>query len=271
MQKQLSFFQQFGLAIKSYGKAISFVFEKGLWMYFIYTIAIACLLTFGGMQLLHNLADWIEAWIMSYINTDSENSIFNFLGTALHVLLAVGLKILFFFIFSTLSKYILLILMSPIMALLSERTEEIISGKVYPFNLGQFLKDIGRGIVIALRNMSIEFGFIFLGFFVVWIPVIGWICALFLIIISYYFYGFSMIDYVSERRKMGISQSTSYVRKHKGLAIGNGFIFSLVFAIPFIGGIIAAVIAPVAACIAVMDLESREVHSTIAGKASPQN
>lgn len=258
MNNQLGFFQQFGLAIKSYGKAISFVFEKGLWMYFIYTIAIGCLLTFGGMQLLHALADWIKEWVMSYVNVDSDDGLFSFLGTALNVLLAVGLKILFFFVFSTLSKYILLIIMSPIMALLSERTEEIITGKVYPFHFGQFIKDIGRGVVIALRNMCIEFSFIFLGFFIMWIPVIGWAYALFLIIVSYYFYGFSMIDYVSERRKMGISKSTSYVRKHKGLAIGNGFIFSLIFAIPFIGAIIAAVIAPVAACIAVMDIDSRK-------------
>lgn len=258
MNKELTFFQQFGLAIKSYGKAISFVFEKGLWMYFIYTIAIGCLLTFGGMQLLHTFADWIKEWVMSYVNVDSEDGLFSFLGTALNVLLGVGLKILFFFVFSTFSKYILLILMSPIMALLSERTEEIITGNIYPFHFGQFLKDIGRGVVIALRNMCIEFGFIFLGFFVVWIPLIGWVFALFLIIVSYYFYGFSMIDYVSERRKMGISKSTSYVRKHKGLAIGNGFIFSLIFAIPLIGAIIAAVIAPVAACIAVMDIDSRK-------------
>ena len=261
MNNQLSFFGQFGLAIKSYGKAISFVFEKGLWIYFIYTIIIACLLTFGGFKLIHSLADWIEGWVMSYISSDSDTGIFSFLGTALHVLLSVGLKILFFFVFSTFSKYILLIIMSPIMALLSERTEEIITGNVYPFNIAQFIKDIVRGVVIALRNMFIEFGFIFLGFFVVWIPIIGWICALFLVVISYYFYGFSMIDYVSERRKMGISQSTSYVRKHKGLAIGNGFIFSLIFAIPFVGAIIGAVIAPVAACIAVMDLESRHAKN----------
>jgi CysZ protein len=150
--------------------------------------------------------------------------------------------------------------MSPIMALISERTEEIITGKVYPFNLAQFIKDIARGVVIALRNMFIEFGFIFLGFFIVWIPVIGWIGALFLIVLSYYFYGFSMIDYVSERRRMGISQSVDYVRKNKGLSIGNGFVFSLLFAIPLIGGMLAAVLSPVAACIAVLELENRNPY-----------
>lgn len=258
MEKQLSFFQQVGLAIKSYGKAISFVFEKGLWVYFIYAIIIAALLTFGGFQVVQMFSNWLEGFIVSYFDTSSTEGWLSFLGTALHFLLSIGLKILFFFIFSTFSKYILLILMSPIMALLSERTEEIITGKVYPFNLGQFVKDILRGILIALRNMFIEFAFIFLGFLIVWIPVIGWVSALFLIVLSYYFYGFSMMDYVNERRRKGISESVSYVRKNKGLAIGNGFVFALIFAIPYIGGMMAAVFAPVAACIAVIELESKK-------------
>ncbi len=258
MNQQLSFFQKFGLGIKSYGKAFSFVFEKGLWIYFIYTIVIAGLLTFFGFQLVRVFTDWLEGLIMSYFSSDIQTGWLSFLGDFLRLLLSIGLKILFFFIFSTFSKYILLILMSPIMSLLSERTEEIITGKVYPFQFKLFIKNIFRGVMIALRNMCIEFSFIFLSFFVCWIPVIGWACALFLLIISYYFYGFSMMDYVNERRKKGVSQSVSYVRKHKGLAIGNGFIFSLLFSIPFIGGMIATVVAPVAACIAVMDIESRE-------------
>jgi CysZ protein len=255
MQKQLSFFGQFGAAVKNYGKAISFVFEKGLWVYFIYSILIAGLLTFVGLELMRHLANVLETWIMSYFGLDQNESI---LGSALNIFLSVGLHILFYFIFSTFSKYILLILMSPIMSLLSERTEEIITGKVYPFNFSQFMKDILRGVLIALRNMSIEFTFIFLGFFIVWIPVLGWISALFLVVLSWYFYGFSMIDYVSERRRLKISESVKYVRKNKGLAIGNGFVFALIFAIPFIGAMLAAVLAPVAACAAVLDVENRK-------------
>lgn len=254
----MSFFEQIVLAIKSYGKAIVFVFEKGLWLYFIYSIIIAGLLTFVGFEIVRHMSNVIEEYILSFFIADNNVGWFSFLSGALSFLLSIGLKILFFFIFSTFTKYILLILMSPIMALISERTEEIISGNVYPFNVVQFIKDIGRGIVIALRNMFIEFGFILLAFLVIWIPIIGWIGALFLFILSYYFYGFSMIDYVSERRRMGISQSVDYVRKNKGLSIGNGFVFSLIFAIPIIGGMLVAVLAPVAACIAVMELESRK-------------
>lgn len=255
MNKPLSFFGQFGTAIKNYGKAISFVFEKGLWVYFIYSIIIAGLLTFGGLELIRHVSDWLEKLIMSYFGMDTDESV---MAGALNFFLTIGLHILFYFVFSTFSKYILLILMSPIMSLLSERTEEIVTGKVYPFNLPQFMRDILRGITIAMRNMIIEFTFIFLGFFIIWIPVLGWVSALFLVILSYYFYGFSMIDYVSERRRLTISESVKYVRKNKGLAIGNGFIFALLFAIPFVGAMLAAVLAPIAACAAVLDIENRK-------------
>lgn len=62
-----------------------------------------------------------------------------------------------------------------------------------------------------------------------------------------------MVDYTNERRKMNISASAQYMRKNKGLIIGNGFIFSFLFALPFIGGTISAIIAPVAATIAVVE------------------
>lgn len=145
--------------------------------------------------------------------------------------------------------------MSPVMALLSERADEIITGKKYKFNFSQFLHDILRGISIAIRNMLIELSIILFCFILVWIPIIGWLSPVFLLIVSYYFYGFSMIDYTSERRKLNVTESVAYIRKNKGLAIGNGFVFALVFAFPIIGAIVVAVLAPIAATIAVLEIE----------------
>lgn len=252
MKSRLSFFDQFGIAVKSYLKAISFVINNGLWMYFIYPVIISVLLVTGGFALVTSLSNLLESWILGFINIDKiESTWLSFL----HFFLRIGINIIFFFIYLTFNKYVLLILMSPAMASLSEKTEHIINGTRYSFNLLQFTKDVFRGICIALRNMFIEFGFILLCFILVWIPVIGWLCPIFLYILSCYFYGFSMIDYTSERHKMNISNSILYIRKNKGLAIGNGFVFSLFFAIPFIGGMASAILAPVAATIAVLETE----------------
>jgi CysZ protein len=256
MKTEVSFFKQVGIAFRGYGKAISFVFEKGLWIYFIYSIIVAGLLTLAGFEVVHRLADLLQNYILSFFSAGSKNSL---LGGTLSFLLEIALDVLFFFVFSTFSKYILLILMSPIMSRLSERTEELITGKKYPFSFSQLLKDVARGTLIALRNMLIEFGFIFLGIAVVWIPLLGWLYPVFLLFVSWYFYGFSMLDYISERRKLGVSQSVSFVRARKGLAIGNGFLFSLLFSIPLLGGMLAAVLSPVAACAALLELENKTV------------
>ncbi|MFL5765687.1 MAG: EI24 domain-containing protein [Bacteroidia bacterium] len=255
MNKRYSFFSQVGIAFRNYGKAISFVFEKGLWIYFIYSIVIAGVLFLFGFELIHKLAGLLEAYIMSFFSSSKDS----LLAGTLNFILTIALNILFFFVFSTFSKYVLLILMSPVMSRISERTEEIITGRKYPFSFSQLIRDVARGTLIALRNMLIEFSFVLLGFVALWIPVIDIVYPVFLFVISWYFYGFSMLDYISERRKAGISKSVTYVRANKGLAIGNGFLFALIFSVPLVGGMIAAILAPAAACAAALELEEIKV------------
>ena len=254
MKNRYLFFEQFGVAVKSYLKALSFVFNNGLWIYFIYPVIITVLLIVGGFTLITSISEALEMWILDFLNLDNTGSWLKFI----HFFIHIGLNIIFFFIYLTLNKYILLILMSPVMASLSEKTDQIINGTLYAFDIRQFIKDVFRGIGIAFRNMFIEFSFIFLCFIVVWIPVIGWVSPVFLYILSCYFYGFSMIDYTSERRKLKLSDSIKYIRKNKGLAIGNGFVFSLLFAVPFVGGMVSAILAPVAATIAVFETEKNK-------------
>jgi CysZ protein len=147
------------------------------------------------------------------------------------------------------------------MSILSERTEEIITGVKVPFDFSLFMKNVLRGVGIAIRNTFIQV-FIIVGCFLIcWIPVLGWISPIFLLITSYYFYGFSMIDYVNERRSLNMRESIRYVRKFRTLSIANGFVFSIIFAIPFVGVMLASVLAPVAACIAMLELENKPVKN----------
>ena len=64
-----------------------------------------------------------------------------------------------------------------------------------------------------------------------------------LFLVSSYFYGFAFIDYTNERRRLTISQSVDFIRKNKGMAIGNGFVFALAMLVPFCGTTIAGFIA----------------------------
>ncbi len=153
-----------------------------------------------------------------------------------------------------LNKYIVLVLLSPVMAYASERTEEILMGNEYPFKWGQFFKDIFRGVLIATRNASIE---LFLAL-ILWIsallmPFLAplWVALLFLI--SSYFYGFSTFDYVHERRKAGIAQRIRNIRADRWLVIGNGAAFNLIMKVPFIGMVVGPVVASVGACLAFVE------------------
>ena len=252
----MNFFEQFGIGVKAYIKAISFVFNNGLWIYFIYPFLISILLFFGGYALVHQFSDFVRTWLMGLVDPYiASSSWLSYLTGILSFVINILFAIIFYFFYSAIVKYIVLIVMSPVMALLSEKAEEIITGKKYKFNFSQFLHDIVRGISIAIRNMFIELSIILICFVLIWIPIIGWLSPIFLLLVSYYFYGFSMIDYTSERRKLNVAQSLAYIRKNKGLAIGNGFIFALLFAFPVIGAIVVAVLAPVAATIAVLEID----------------
>lgn len=250
MQKQMSFFEQFVLAVKSYAKALSMLFENGFAIYLIYPVIISLLLFTAEIYFLDHLYDLFQNEIYKWLGAGSPHTfiLFSYIGEAVFFIIFFLINYLFW-------KYIVLILMSPVMAILSEKTETVLTGKKYPFNAKQFVRDIVRGIGIAFRNMFFQGLIVLASCIIIWIPVIGWLSPVFLLIISYYFYGFSMLDYMSERRKLSIRESIHFVRANKGLAIGNGFIFTLLFAIPFIGIIVSTVLSPMAACIAVLEKE----------------
>ena len=156
--------------------------------------------------------------------------------------------ILIFFYFS-LFKYLFLILGSPLFAYLSEKTEAIMEGKDFPFSFQQMLNDVYRGVRLALRNTLWQSVFTISILIVSFFPVVGWITPLVMLFIECYYYGFSMLDYSCERRKLSASESIEFISKHKGLAIGNGMIFYLMHIVPIIGWIFAPAYAVVAATI----------------------
>jgi CysZ protein len=144
-------------------------------------------------------------------------------------------------------KYIILILLSPAFALLSESVEEKITGNKYDFSFKQLIKDIGRGVMINLRNMVIEFSLIILGWLICLpMPFLFVIVTPFLFLTGWYFIGFSMLDYSCERRRMGVIESVRFIRANKGLACGIGFCYAFFMGIPFFG-LIAMMFCPVLA------------------------
>lgn len=133
------------------------------------------------------------------------------------------------------AKYLVVILLSPLLAHLSEKTERIITGNKYPFDFNQLVKDVKRGIRIALRNFMWEY-FFFLIIFIV--SFLGWkdprSAPIFYLtfVIGFFYYGFSFLDYTNERRKLDIDESILFIRKNRGLAISIGMMYSFMILVP---------------------------------------
>lgn len=167
------------------------------------------------------------------------------------VLLLVAVKLALIFLFALVNKYIVLIVLSPLLAYASERAEEHLTGRSYPFSPAQLVKDAGRGVLIALRNGALELTINL----VVWVgtlfvPVLAPLSAVLLLLVSAYFYGFSMFDYVFERRRMGLRASVRAVNTHVGMVLVNGALFALLAKVPLVGLMFAPLMAAIGASLA---------------------
>jgi len=167
----------------------------------------------------------------------------------LFVMGGIMVRLILVFFYFSLFKYLFLVIGSPVFAYLSEKTESIIQGKETPFNFSQMLKDMVRGIRLALRNCLWQTVYTVSILILSFIPIVGWITPVISGLVECYYYGFSMLDYSCERHKLSPSESIAFIGKRRGLAMGNGLVFYLMHFIPFLGWVLAPSYAVVAATI----------------------
>lgn len=259
--KMKKLFDDFTIGVGAYWKAIIFIFKNNLWYYFFFPVIINLLLFFIGISFVNNATDFSIEWVESQLNDNTITGIwamlFQWTKDSFSWIIWIMFKLLFLYVFILFGGYFSLIVLSPILTYLSEKTEEIITGRKNPFDVIQLTRDVIRAIVIVIRNMCIQIVWIIIFFILSFIPIVGWVVSFFgNIIVSSYFYGFSFMDYTNERNKFSISESVSNIRKNKGLSIGLGFVFLICFSIPLIGAFvasIASIISVVAATISMID------------------
>lgn len=192
----------------------------------------------------------IVDWIFTYIPHSSEIALIDFFLNILYFILSITIRIMFFLIYFSLFRNIIMILLAPVMAYIAEKTSNQLGHKSAEFRLNIFIKNTWRGILINIRNLLIELFLTILLLMLSLIPGLGIISPFILIIVQSYFYGFSMMDYSMELKSFSIKQSLNFMRSNKSLAIGVGLIFNAYFLIPYIGWILAPVYGTVAATVA---------------------
>ncbi len=255
--------REISLGIRHFFAATSFLIKHRLLYFYLFPLLLSILFYIGVTAAILSFSSRITAWLLEDTFTGMGNaftgtwSFMNFLtSNFIYNVTSVLVGLLVFLLSAKLSKYLILIILSPLFAYLSEIVEEKLTGKTYDFVLSQFIGDIGRGILLALRNFMIEMALIAL------FTTIGWIIGPFAILIipflwltSAYFYGFSMMDYTCERHRMSISKGIRYIRRYRWLAIANGGMYSILDMVPVIGLCVAPVNAVVGATTAMIEME----------------
>ena len=250
----LSKSHQLKLGFSSYLKALRLIWANNLARYLLIpvllNIIVVVALIFSGI----GVSDWINGIIERSV--DNKNGWIHAAMIGIKVILPIVFFALFIFIGGT----IVIILMSPIYTLLSEKTETILTGKEYPFDAKQTLKDIWRALVIAARNTIKQVSLIILCLLLNFIPVVGSVISLILIfIINAYYFGCGFMDYTYERWRMSPKESRNEIHKLKYITFAIGAVYSLPFYL-FCGAFIAAFIggvSTVAATITQLELSSK--------------
>lgn len=215
----MTFIRDFVLGIRAYWKAFLFIRERKLYWYAL----IPAFLMLGIYQ--------SGAWLQQHRFESDTRTMNGIVWYLIQLMLEISIALLLM----QFAKYLVVTLLSPLLAYLSQKTETIITGNRYPFNMHQFWLDTKRGLKIAIRNMMWQY-FFFLIIFV--------FCAVFwekveesplfyvTYLIGFYYYGFSFIDYVCERRKLSVDESILMMRRHRGLAMAIGIVYSFLILVP---------------------------------------
>jgi CysZ protein len=251
----MHFFKEAATGMGNYPKAISFINNHRLWWYVIVPAIINLLIFFALGTLLWEFSGMLSGWL---IDSTGVKGITGTLGNILEWLVAILVKLITFLIYFKFYRYTILLLSAPALALIAEKTQEILTGHSHPFQWKQLIHDIFRGLSITLKNLLLELMLTIPLYLLAFIPIITPIAGLLVLCIESYFVGFSMLDYRNEFRRLSAAQSQVLIRQHKGLAIGNGLIFNLLLVIPFAGVLLAPSLAVVAAGLAahqVMDTQ----------------
>jgi CysZ protein len=255
----MALFPNFKLGLTTYREAHRLIVQHKLWWYVVMpaflNLLIIAIFVIAGWYGINSFTGWLLD--ITGLSGKSDG-FFKYLSLGLGFVIKIISYFLLFIIYNNIYKYAILLILSPALAILSEKTDKILTGNQYPFKFGRFVLDVWRGIRIALRNIFLEFLFTIVLFIIGFIPVLGWICPVIMFFITCYYYGFSMIDYSNERGKLNIRQSIKFVRKNRGMAVSNGMMFYFMFfIIPVIGFIIAPAYSVMAATIAVSKTESQ--------------
>lgn len=239
--------RSFVSSIVAYFRALSFVSKKGYGKYFMYSGLIGIVILISSFFIIRSTVPMLSGWIQTVLpDLDWDVSI----GTNWVSFIFSGV------LFITIFKYLMLIFTSPIMSALSERVEHDITG----INQGRsvivnIIPDLLRGLRINLRNIVRELVLTAALLMLGWMPLVGLVSGVLILLTQSYYAGFGNADFWAERH-FSYRETIRFMKGNKGMLMGNGIVYVFILAIPILGAFIAPPLATIAATIeGVQELE----------------
>jgi CysZ protein len=144
-------------------------------------------------------------------------------------------------IFSEFYKFVILVILSPVNCILSEKFDSYLTGKEYKFDFIRLLNDFLRMILIVISALFMEYIFLAIWWVFSWfLP--DFIGETIFFLIASFFVGFSFYDYSMERYGLSFFKSWGLGFSKLGYMLITGGIFTLLIKIPVIGIIVAPVL-----------------------------
>ena len=225
----------------AYSEVYEIISRLKLWKFFVIPMLISFLVFSMILLVSFSLSSSIGSYIASFWSWDfgqeTIHAISRFFG---------GLLIIIFGFISF--KYIIMALSAPFMGPISKIIEDDINGVVSQVKTSTPSGLLMRGIRISLRNLLRELVLSIPILLFGLIPVVGFFSVVMLFLMQAYFAGFGNMDYTLERH-FSYQKSVFFVKKNKGIAMGNGIVFMLFLLIPFFGVILVHPLSVTAATI----------------------
>ncbi|MFT5215053.1 MAG: CysZ protein [Glaciecola sp.] len=236
-------FKNIFIGLKAYAGAFELISKLKLWKYFVIPILIsvitAVVISLSAYGFSDNIGQFIsKIWVWEW-GKETFTTISEIFGGIIIIVLGLVLY-----------KHIIMALSAPFMSPVSEKIEAHLLGEnsklIHQHRNTSFQEQLWRGIRINLRNLFIELWLTAIILIISLVPVIGWFTSLLLFFIQAYYAGFGNMDYTLERH-FKYKESLTFVRKNRGIAIGNGIVFMLFLLIPVVGVILVLPLSVTAA------------------------
>jgi len=214
-------FGNFFTALTAYPRALYLISKLRLWKYIFLPGIMGILLAIAIFALSYGLSDNIGDLLARWYPWEWGNSVVATIADVFGGLLILAIGLIIF-------KQLVMILTGPFMSSLSEKVERHIleNDNANSVSINNTGYQVVRGVRIAFRNLFWELFLTILLLFLGLIPLFSPFAIAGIFLVQAYYFGFGNLDFALERH-YNAGDTIDFVKKHRGMALGNGIITTL--------------------------------------------